>query len=208
MRLSAGPPSRRSDLSSDRRRARRPDGEALLPCHGLPCQADLCCGRPPSGMGTRSRPRITAWNAGNRSQAGGLAHGWARLAFPSASGSGPNKVPVRLGRRGQSHVRGEKGVSKNPQPSAAARIGTVSCKRLRTPHGGGSAGGSAAGFARPTGRNCAALIPRRSALPRLSARPLPQVLAPQCPAIPSGPSPSFRRPSARGLRFGTGGGAP
>jgi len=53
----------------------------------------------------------------NRSQAGALAHGSARLALPSARGRRPNSVPVRLGRRGQSHVRGEKGVSKTPQPS-------------------------------------------------------------------------------------------
>jgi hypothetical protein len=44
--------------------------------------------------------------AGNRSEAGGLAHCSARLAFPAASGRGANHGPLRLGRRGQSPVNG------------------------------------------------------------------------------------------------------
>jgi len=51
----------------------------------------------------------------------------ARWAFPSASGRGANHVPLRLGRRRPSHVRGEKGVSKNPQPSPPRKSGTVRC---------------------------------------------------------------------------------
>jgi hypothetical protein len=47
----------------------------------------------------------------------------ARLAFPSASGGGPNNVPLRLGRRGQSHVRGEKGVfPRTPSPPRREKV--------------------------------------------------------------------------------------
>jgi len=71
----------------------------------------------------------------NRSQAGGLAHCLARLAFPSASGRGANNVPLRLGRRGPCAFRGEKGISKNPQPSPPRKWGPSAGNgyRLRIP---------------------------------------------------------------------------
>jgi hypothetical protein len=65
----------------------------------------------------------STFKSANRSQAGGLAHFLARLAFPSASGRRPNHGPVRLGRNGQSHFRGETGVSKTPQPSPPRKLG-------------------------------------------------------------------------------------
>jgi hypothetical protein len=50
--------------------------------------------------------------------------------FPPPAADGRKNVPLRLGRRGPSYVRGETGVSKNRQPSPPRKSGTVPWERL------------------------------------------------------------------------------
>ena len=45
------------------------------------------------------------------------------FALPSTSGGRPKNVPVPLGRRGQSHFRGEKGPFRESEPTAPRKLG-------------------------------------------------------------------------------------